>query len=87
MLECRFPRNIVSYLAKILTAHQVYIRQQNSRKRFLSSLILGCRLYHQAKSALKLAEAAAKKTYDTVTIVREFIKPLPSIISLIQGIC
>jgi hypothetical protein len=34
-----------------------------------------------------LAEAAAKKAYDTVTIVQEFIKPLPSIISLIQGIC
>jgi hypothetical protein len=49
--------------------------------------ILGYRLYRKAKSALQLAEAAAKKAYDTVTVVQEFIKPLPSIISLIQGIC
>ena len=85
--ECRLPRKIVSYLAKILTAHQVYIRQQNSRKSFLSSLILGYRLYRKAKSALQLAESAAKKAYDTVTVVQEFIKPLLPIISLIQGIC
>jgi hypothetical protein len=49
--------------------------------------ILGYRIYRKAKSTLQLAEAAAKKAYDTVTIVQEFIKPLPSIISLIQGIC
>ena len=49
--------------------------------------ILGYRLYRKAKSAIQLAEAAAKKAYDTVTIVQEFIKPLTSIISLIQGIC
>ena len=44
-------------------------------------------LYRKAKSALRLAESAAKKAYDTVTIVQEFIKPLLPIISLIQGIC
>ena len=44
-------------------------------------------LYRKAKSALQLAESAAKKAYDTVTIVQEFIKPLLPIISLIQGIC
>ena len=49
--------------------------------------ILGYRLYRKAKSALQLAESAAKKAYDTVTIVQEFIKPLLPIISLIQGIC
>ena len=43
-------------------------------------------LYRKAKSALQLAESAAKKAYDTVTIVQEFIKPLLPIISLIQGI-
>ena len=49
--------------------------------------ILGYRLYRKTKSALQLAEAAAKKAYDTVTVVQEFIKPLLPIISLIQGIC
>jgi len=49
--------------------------------------ILVYRLYRKAKSALKLAESAAKKAYDTVTVVQEFIKPLLPIISLIQGIC
>ena len=49
--------------------------------------ILGYRLYRKAKSALQLAESAAKKAYDTVTVVQEFIKPLLPIISLIQGIC
>ena len=44
-------------------------------------------LYRKAKSALLLAESAAKKAYDTVTIIQEFIKPLLLIISLIQGIC
>jgi Mg2+/Co2+ transporter CorB len=44
-------------------------------------------LYRKAKSALQLAESAAKKAYDTVTIIQEFIKPLLPIISLIQGIC
>lgn len=44
-------------------------------------------LYRKAKSALQLAESAAKKAYDTVTIVQEFIKPLLPIISLVQGIC
>ena len=48
--------------------------------------ILGYRLYRKAKSALQLAESAAKKAYDTVTVVQEFIKPLLPIISLIQGI-
>ena len=49
--------------------------------------ILVYRLYRRAKYALKLAESAAKKAYDTVTVVQEFIKPLLPIISLIQGIC
>ena len=49
--------------------------------------ILGYRIYRKAKSALQLAESAAKKAYDTVTVVQEFIKPLLPIISLIQGIC
>ena len=49
--------------------------------------ILGYRLYRKAKSALQLTESAAKKAYDTVTVVQEFIKPLLPIISLIQGIC
>jgi len=49
--------------------------------------ILFYRLYRNAKSALQLAESAAKKVYDTVTVVQEFIKPLIPIISLIQGIC
>jgi len=49
--------------------------------------ILFYRLYRKAKSALQLAESAAKKAYDTVTIVQEFIKPLLPIISLVQGIC
>jgi hypothetical protein len=49
--------------------------------------ILGYRLYRKAKSALQLAEAAAKKAYDSVTVVQEFIKPLIPIISLVQGIC
>jgi hypothetical protein len=49
--------------------------------------ILGYRLYRKAKSALQLAESAAEKAYDTVTVVQEFIKPLLPIISLIQGIC
>ena len=49
--------------------------------------IMGYRLYRKAKSALQLAESAAKKAYDTVTVVQEFIKPLLPIISLIQGIC
>ena len=44
-------------------------------------------LYRKAKSALQLAESTAKKAYDTVTIVQEFIKPLLPVISLIQGIC
>jgi uncharacterized protein (UPF0333 family) len=44
-------------------------------------------LYRKAKSALQLAESAAKKAYDTVTLVQEFIKPLLPIVSLIQGIC
>jgi len=49
--------------------------------------ILGYCIYRKAKSALQLAESAAKKAYDTVTVVQEFIKPLLPIISLIQGIC
>jgi hypothetical protein len=49
--------------------------------------ILGYRIYRKAKSTLQLAESAAKKAYDTVTVVQEFIKPLLPIISLIQGIC
>jgi len=44
-------------------------------------------LYRKAKSALQLAESAAKKAYDTVTVIQEFIRPLLPIISLIQGIC
>jgi hypothetical protein len=34
-----------------------------------------------------LAESAAKKAYDTVTVIQEFIRPLLPVISLIQGIC
>ena len=49
--------------------------------------IMFYRLYRKAKSALQLAESAAKKAYDTVTVIQEFIKPILPIISLIQGIC
>jgi hypothetical protein len=52
---------------------------------FASFLIY--RLYRKAKVALQLAESAAKKAYDTVTVIQEFIRPLLPVISLIQGIC
>ena len=54
---------------------------------FIFAFILVYRLYRKAKSALQLAESAAKKAYDTVTNMQEFIKPLLPVISLIQGIC
>jgi hypothetical protein len=51
------------------------------------SAILIYLLYRKAKSALQLAESAAQKAYDIVTMVQEFIKPLLSIGAMIQGIC
>ena len=49
--------------------------------------ILVYRLYRKAKSVLQLAESTAKKAYDTVAVIQEFIRPLLPVISLIQGIC
>jgi hypothetical protein len=51
------------------------------------SMILVYRLYHKAKSILKLAESVSKSAYDTVAMVQEFIKPLLPILALIQGVC
>ncbi len=48
--------------------------------------ILVYRLYRTIKSTLLLVKAASKIVYDTVTLVQEGIKPLLSILALIQGI-
>ncbi len=47
--------------------------------------ILVYRLYRTIMSTLLLVKAASKITYDTVTLVRDGIKPLLSILELIQG--
>jgi hypothetical protein len=48
--------------------------------------ILVYRLYRTIRSTLLLVKAASKSVYDTVTQVQEGIKPLLSILELIQGI-
>jgi len=48
--------------------------------------VLIYRLYRKANSALQLAKSASKIAYDTVTLVHEGIKPLLTILTLIQGI-
>ena len=48
--------------------------------------VIVCRLYGVAKSTLLSVKAASKITYDTVTLVQEGIKPLITILALIQGI-
>jgi hypothetical protein len=44
------------------------------------------RMYRSIKPALLMVKAASKITYDTVAMVQESIKPLLSILTLIQGI-
>ncbi len=48
--------------------------------------VLVYRLYREVKSTLLLVKAASQIAYDTVTLVQEGIKPLLSILALIQGI-
>jgi hypothetical protein len=48
--------------------------------------VLVYRLYRTIKSTLLLVKAASKISYDTVTLVQEGIKPLITILALIQGI-
>ncbi len=48
--------------------------------------VLVYRLYRTAKSTLSLVKAASKIAYDTAILVQEGIKPLLSILELIQGI-
>ena len=49
--------------------------------------VIVCRLYGVAKSTLLSVQAASKSVSDTVTLVREEgIKPLITILALIQGI-
>ena len=48
--------------------------------------ILVYRLYRTIKSTLLLVKAASKIVYDTVTLVQEGIKPLLTILAVIQGI-
>ncbi len=48
--------------------------------------ILVYRLYRMLKSTLLLVKAASKIVYDTATMVQEGIKPLLTILALIQGI-
>jgi len=46
--------------------------------------ILGLPSISEGKVCTTVAESAAEKAYDTVTVVQEFIKPLLPIISLIS---
>jgi hypothetical protein len=48
--------------------------------------VLVYRLYRITKSTLLLVKAASKITYDTVVLVQEGLKPLLTILALIQGI-
>ncbi len=48
--------------------------------------ILVYRLYRALQSTLLLVQAASKIVYDTVTMVQEGIKPLLTILAVIQGI-
>jgi hypothetical protein len=48
--------------------------------------VLVYRLYRITKSTLLLVKAASKITYDTVALVQEGLKPLLTILALIQGI-
>ena len=48
--------------------------------------ILVFNLYRTLKSTMLLIKGASKIVYDTVSMVQEGIKPLLSIVSLIQGI-
>ena len=48
--------------------------------------ILVYRLYREVKSVVHLVKAASKIAYDTVTMVQEGIKPLLTILAVIQGI-
>jgi hypothetical protein len=49
--------------------------------------VLVYRLYGTLKSTLLLIKAASKIAYDTVTLVQESVKPLLSMLALVQGIC
>ncbi len=48
--------------------------------------VLVYRLYRTITSTLLLVKAASKIAYDTVTMVQEGIKPLLTILAVIQGI-
>ena len=48
--------------------------------------VLLYRLYRTITSTLLLVKAASKIAYDTVTMVQEGIKPLLTILAVIQGI-
>ncbi len=48
--------------------------------------ILAFRLYRTVRSPLLLIKATAQVVYETVTLVQEGLKPLLSILSLIQDI-
>ena len=48
--------------------------------------ILAFRLYRTIRSTLLLIKATSQVVYETVTLVQEGLKPLLSILSLIQGI-
>ena len=43
-------------------------------------------LYRTAKSILLLVKATSKMAYDTIALVQEGVKPLASILALIQGV-
>jgi hypothetical protein len=48
--------------------------------------VLVYRLYRKMTATLSLVKAASKVAYDTVTTVQEAIKPMLSILAVIQGI-
>ena len=43
-------------------------------------------LYREAKSTLQLVKATAKTVQETVTMVREGIKPMLPIMAIVQGV-
>ena len=49
--------------------------------------VLVYRLYRTIKSTMLLVKAASEIAYDTVTLVQEGIKPLLSMLAVIQGVC
>ena len=49
--------------------------------------VLFYRLYRTVKSTLLLVKTTSKIVHDTVSLAQEAIKPLLSILTLIQGFC